>query len=123
MGVQIRRIWQSLLEAFGDLCFPTAGTLRSKTASVDNIRGSVDSLREDHHLTPTNGSGSGTHMEQQQQPTGRQTEEEEVLVVEIHREAPDKLGLSIVGGSDNPSLPTAHVRLHHCTEFNHFCTL
>jgi C-terminal processing protease CtpA/Prc len=38
------------------------------------------------------------------------TPAEEVLVVELNREAPHKLGLSIVGGADNPSLQEVHVK-------------
>lgn len=48
--------------------------------------------------------GALTYVEQPTRPT------EEVLVIELQREATHKLGLSIVGGTDNPSLKSVHVR-------------
>ena len=77
-----------------------SGRLHSKTTSIDNLQGSVDSLRDDvlYHqssATPTS------------DPSRAATEEQ--FVVELRREEPHKLGLSIVGGADNPSLQTPHV--------------
>ena len=47
-----------------------------------------------------------TYYVEQQPPT---KPAEEVIVVELLRETTHKLGLSIVGGSDNPNLQEVHV--------------
>ena len=65
------------------------------TQSTGNIRGSVDSLGE-------SGVYQQLHTEPPKPP-------EEVFVVELHREVSEKLGLSLIGGADNPSLETVHV--------------
>lgn len=74
--------------------------LRSKTTSIDNLRGSVESLGDNalyHHTV------EDTTPVEQTRPA------EEEFVVELHRDGSHKLGLSIVGGADNPSLQTVHV--------------
>ena len=72
------------------------GHLWSMTQSTGNIRGSVDSLGE-----------SGVYQHPPRTEPAKPPEE--VFVVELHREVSEKLGLTLIGGVDNPSLETVHV--------------
>ena len=81
------------------------GTLRSKTTSIDNLHGSVDSLGDSTLYYQTGEDPTLTEL-------NRPSEEE--FVVELHRDGSHKLGLSIVGGADNSRLETVHVSVCVC---------
>ena len=81
------------------LRFISTGPLYSKVSSTENVRGSSDSLHESPFLKQP-----PSFLAEPPKPT------EDVFVVELRREAPHKLGLSIIGGADNPNLQNIHVR-------------
>lgn len=81
-----------------------AGALWSKRSSVENLHESADFGESISYHPSRSLDGPNYYVEQ---PPAKPAEE--VIAVELSRESTHKLGLSIVGGVDNPRLQEVHV--------------